>query len=181
MNDRDRLLLADILVRSTLYTLAAHGVDAGQVEGQDSAPEGFVLAFVDFTGEKLRGTLRLDPSRALLERSYPATDPGVATHDNDLYDWSGELSNLLLGRLKRELGEAGVVIQLSTPVVVSGNALPTRASSHPTVCVTGLFASEAGAMRVRLDVTAEPLFRLGTLRPPPAPAPDLGVDAFMFD
>lgn len=178
MNQRDRLVLAEVLARCTVSVLKSHGVDAACVETFGSAPDGFVMAFVGFTGRELRGTLVLDASKALLERSYPAGAPGVTTADEDLCDWSGEITNLLLGQVKRELSGRGVTIQLSTPVVISSEAMCAHPSARPIESITHRFEAAGARARVRLDVAAEPNFALATQRPPSLAR---GVDAFLFD
>jgi CheY-specific phosphatase CheX len=180
LDDGVRLELADMLSRCGKSLLETHGVDAERAETPDVASHGAVLAFIGFFGDGLRGTLVVDACRALLARSYPAC--GHAPDDDDLIDWSGELANLLLGRLKSELLGCGVAIRVGTPAVVSGEAMAALDSLHPVGRVTCRFEAQGAWMRARLEVTAEARFSLeaGDTFRPSAPAPQ-GGDAFLFD
>ena len=75
------------------------------------------VSIIGLTGT-LRGTLILSMPNALLARTHPT---GGTTFEAT-EDWSSELANLLLGRLKSRLMTHGVTIELSTPVSVSATA-----------------------------------------------------------
>jgi CheY-specific phosphatase CheX len=71
---------------------------------------------VGFTGEQMRGALLLATTREPLGRTTPV-------NDTSFREWIAELSNQLLGRLKNKLMSRGVVLHMSTPVVLRGQHL----------------------------------------------------------
>ncbi len=69
-------------------------------------------------GGKLRGSLVLSVPNAVLAQSHPTG----GKDENELTDWLAELTNLILGRIKRELLAYGITTELSTPVLISATA-----------------------------------------------------------
>lgn len=81
-------------------------------------------------GGKLRGSLVLSIPPSLVRRSHPTG----GTEPDELGDWLAELANLLLGRLKGQLGRCGITIELSTPLTISATAFRfERFSGTPVV------------------------------------------------
>src|SRR5215472_15675587 len=80
--------------------------------------EFFLCGIIGFTGKTLRGSVMLAVERGLLEASAP-----LPTGQVSLRDWIAELSNQLLGRIKRQLLERGVTIEMCTPAVLRGERL----------------------------------------------------------
>lgn len=96
---------------------------------------------VGFSGEHMRGTLLLATSSEPLGRTSPATDAS-------LREWIAELSNQLLGRIKNRLLPCGVVLFLSTPVVLRGEHIAPFSGSELKPL---LFACPGGTVCVWLD------------------------------
>jgi hypothetical protein len=71
---------------------------------------------IGFSSSQMRGTLVLATSREPLGRTSPV-------QGGSLREWVAELSNQLLGRIKRHLAERGLILAISTPVVLSGQHL----------------------------------------------------------
>lgn len=69
---------------------------------------------IGFYGQQMRGTLTLLVNKEILEQTGPSYDMG---------DWVAELSNQLLGRIKRKLRLYQVELWPSTPIAVSGEHL----------------------------------------------------------
>jgi hypothetical protein len=89
---------------------------------------------------------------AVLQHTLPTPDANLA-------DWCGELANQLLGRLKNQLLDYEVVINLALPLVVSGAdfSLPgksRRLTRHFS------FVSEWGRMFVRTEMELSPSIEL---------------------
>jgi CheY-specific phosphatase CheX len=98
---------------------------------------------IGYTGSQIRGTLMLATSTEPIGRTSPSTD---ATP----HEWVGELTNQLLGRIKTRLTRRGVIIHMSTPVVLRGQHLaPIPRSEHDLNPV--VFASSAGIVCVWMD------------------------------
>jgi CheY-specific phosphatase CheX len=115
----------------------------------DQSPVATTLASVElvsvigFSSKAFSGSLLLATLNRVVEHTLPAPDASLA-------DWSGELSNQLLGRIKNQLLEYQVPINVSLPVVIAGGqfALPAR-----TRALTRYFPfiSQWGALFVRFE------------------------------
>lgn len=122
----------------TDYTLPLELV---QSPGKDFSAPLLFCGVVGFSGEQLRGTLLLATSREPLGRTSPTTDAS-------LREWIAELSNQLLGRIKNRLLPRGVVLFLSTPVVLRGEHISPMPRSELKPL---MFACEGGTVCVWLD------------------------------
>jgi hypothetical protein len=109
-----------------------------------------------FVGAKLRGSVLLAASKAAVESSCPPS--GV------IRDWTGELTNQLVGRIKTRLLARGVETMLATPIVLQGEHIAPvpRRKLHPC-----RFTSDPGTVLVWVDAECEEGFVLGeeTRRP----------------
>lgn len=79
---------------------------------------------IGFYGHKLRGTLTL----LLKDDVLKATGPS-----HDMSDWVAELSNQLLGRIKRKLRSYEVELWASTPLAISGDHLQLKFKTRRTL------------------------------------------------
>jgi hypothetical protein len=97
-------------------------------------PELLFCSVIGFSSEKMRGTLVLATTREPLGRTTPVKG-------GELREWIAELSNQLLGRIKRQLVDRGVELAISTPIVLRGERLhpmPSgEAAPHAFVCEGG--------------------------------------------
>ncbi len=73
-----------------------------------------IVGVIGFTASKLRGNLALLVPTGVIRATQSGSDP---------MDWTGELTNQFLGRLKNKLIGWGVALELSTPLVVAGLSL----------------------------------------------------------
>jgi chemotaxis protein CheX len=79
-----------------------------------------VATFIGFSGNQLRGAIMVDLPLDLVARLHPPTAANPDINKDDLCDWTGELANQLLGRLKNGLSRHAVTLQMSTPSTVWG-------------------------------------------------------------
>lgn len=103
-----------------------------------------ILAFcavIGFSSQQMRGTLLLATSSEPLGRTTPI-------QGGPLREWIAELSNQLLGRIKRQLAERGVILAISTPVVLRGEHLRPLSSKELDPLI---FACDGGSVTVWLD------------------------------
>ena len=105
---------------------------------------------IGFVGPTLRGTCLLVGNRSPIELSSPQKE-----HSRD---WVGELTNQLVGRLKRKFLGFGLEVALTTPVVLSGLHLRPMPRGKLTPRV---FSTESGSIMIWVEVEAEPGFELG--------------------
>jgi CheY-specific phosphatase CheX len=116
--------LCGLVEREAVKLLEELGVEAS-ASGTCTPPQfagGAVAALIGYAGETLRGSLTIVMSEtaAALARAHTLTQaPGLEASR----DFVGELSNLLLGRLKLRLLERDVVILLATPKTAAGGDL----------------------------------------------------------
>jgi hypothetical protein len=98
---------------------------SGKATGSCAPPQfagGAVAALIGYAGETMRGSLTvvMSETAAALARAHTlSAGPGLEASR----DFVGELSNLLLGRLKLRLLERDVMILLATPKTAAGGDL----------------------------------------------------------
>lgn len=113
-----------------LELLEAYSVSASASHSARPADEPLV-GVIGFTASKLRGNLAL-----LIPSDVVRATQGAS----DVMDWTGELTNQFLGRLKNKLIVYGVALEVSTPLVVAGLSLrlqePSGAQTRRIDCST---------------------------------------------
>ncbi|MEO6602557.1 MAG: hypothetical protein ABIQ16_21925 [Polyangiaceae bacterium] len=154
MAQRDDQLAAhvsDLTAACCMDLFAAYGVTLSPTSADYiNSQEVLLSGVVGFVGPELRGTCLLVSNRSPIELSSPQKD-----HPRD---WIGELTNQLVGRLKRKFLGFGLEVVLTTPVVLSGlhlRPIPRR-ELGPRV-----FSTESGSIMVWVEVEAEPGFEFG--------------------
>jgi hypothetical protein len=93
-----------------------------------------LAAFIGFSGEPLRGAVTLLAPTELVRVSYPLRLKEGLQGSLDLFDWSGEIVNRLLGRIKADLAARGVEIEPSTPKAMMGEQLQFSLAQRSAVC-----------------------------------------------
>jgi len=144
--------VAELTATACVELFAAYGVPL-QVTGTDLivSDEVLVSGVIGFVGPEVRGTCLLVGNRAPFAQSSPTKE-----HSRD---WVGELTNQLVGRLKRKFSLFGLEVAVTTPVVLSGvhlRPMPRRDLS-PRV-----LSADSGSVMVWVEVEAAPGFTLGT-------------------
>jgi CheY-specific phosphatase CheX len=112
------------LSSSVMDLFRSHGLKLVETEYRAQGIEIPFASTIGFTSSTLSGVLVLTASRELAERSLPANlRKGGTPSDAIVADWTGELSNQTLGRLKNRFYAVGIEIALSTPTVFAGKEL----------------------------------------------------------
>jgi hypothetical protein len=111
-----------------------------------------LVSIIGFSSDLISGSLLLALPNAVVSHTLPAPDASLA-------DWSGELANQLLGRLKNQLLDYQVAINMSLPVVVSGGGLSLPARTRPLSRYFS-FISEWGKLFVRMEIEVSPSLEL---------------------
>lgn len=149
-NDDLASLVADMTGECCVELFAAYGVVLKPCDGQFVNTEDLVFSgAIGFIGADVRGSCLLVGDPAPIVMSSPSGNPR---------DWTGELTNQLVGRLKRKFLGFGLEVQLTIPVVLSGVHLqpsPKRKLSPR------LFGTDTGSVMVWVEVESEPGFALG--------------------
>jgi hypothetical protein len=92
-------------------------------------PERYAAGVIDFSSDALSGKLVLASSFDFFASSRPASAPRVLLRPESaadwllVRDWSMELANQLLGRIKNRLCSMGVFVNARPPKAVSGHSL----------------------------------------------------------
>jgi hypothetical protein len=97
-----------------------------------------------FVGQKLRGACLLAATSLPLERSRPV--------EGSVRDWTGELANQLMGKIKIRLLAHGVTVAMTTPIVLRGEHLAPlpRKNLAPIV-----FTARPGAVLLWVELEVE--------------------------
>jgi hypothetical protein len=101
---------------------------------------------IGFSSEQMKGTLLLATSSEPLGRTKPV-------EGGSLREWIAELANQLLGRIKSKLAERGVILAISTPVVLRGQHLRPLTSQEVAPLT---FVCDGGCVCVWVDAVLAP-------------------------
>ncbi|HEY2404850.1 MAG TPA: hypothetical protein VGI10_02560 [Polyangiaceae bacterium] len=106
--------------------------------GPDGAsPDATVAGFIGFSAPVLRGALLLASTFEVVARARP---PAVrnkklsSASSSDWIlarDWAGELVNQVLGRIKNRMRSHGLLLEVSAPAALSGQALAFAKPKSP--------------------------------------------------
>lgn len=150
-DDRLASEIADLTGDCCVELFAAYGVTLNSKPAEFIVSDEVLLSgVIGFVGPTLRGTCLLVGNRSPIELSSP--------QKQHTRDWVGELTNQLVGRLKRKFLGFGLEVALTTPVVLSGLHLRPMPRGKLTPRV---FSTESGSIMIWLEVEAEPGFEFG--------------------
>lgn len=117
----------------------------------EPSPEPSVIAAIGFGGEGVRGTVTTLVSRAGARWLRPAgVHGGEDSFDCDVL---GEITNMLVGRMKNQLLGHGVALQFGTPTVIIGRDVRVHASEAAVSTWHTVEVEQEHRLCVRLDVS----------------------------
>jgi len=182
MDSKSAGVFDDVVVTSTVRlfeSLASEVTYAGQqVAGGIPPIDDAVVSILGFAGERMRGALTLVCHPRVVGHSLPGIRRPSDRPEALIRDWSGELVNRLLGRIKNQLVRRGLDFRVAIPISVRAEALrvpPLDVSSGPW----HQFVSDFGAIWVRLDLQSEHPVFLPSLIPMHHEVPEEG-DLMLF-
>lgn len=123
---REAISLVDgLLMDATRALFDIYGVklDLDGCPIMNTLPSVQLISTIGFSSPVLSGSLLLAIPNVVIEQTMP-------TRDANLADWSGELANQLLGRLKNQLLNYEVAINMALPVVLSGDQFSLPATNR---------------------------------------------------
>lgn len=137
-------LLHDHLRDCSLELLRDIGAEFTEADASSWLPD--ITAIIGFAGDGIAGSLALSTSHSCLG--------GLAKLGNTEMseDWLGELSNQLLGRMKRRLASHGASFGLSTPVVIAGERLRLSTGQQKEPIARCALGSDIGRVQVLLEI-----------------------------
>jgi hypothetical protein len=161
-HDSDSLLRIDAIVEASAralfgthgLALGARATDFGLTPGDHD-----IAGSIGFTSPEIRGAVLMTARRDVLAHAWPAELRDRVPSDRDVCDWTGELVNQLLGRVKNALVAYGLAIEQSTPTVVTGWRLH-RAPASTNVARRYLFEAGGGSVAVYFDAVVSGNFVL---------------------
>jgi CheY-specific phosphatase CheX len=128
---------------------------------KDAPAETTVAGVVGFTGLEMRGTLLLATAFEVIAAVRPRELRQRALSKNSasdwilVRDWSGELANQVLGRIKNRLHRYGVSFDVSPPTALSGAALAFATPRGPAPQLH-LFTADEHQVRFCFDAIFDP-------------------------
>jgi chemotaxis protein CheX len=148
-------ILDELLRDCCLELMNDYGLPALQTEIDIEAATGVAVAAIDFSGRDLRGTIGLRMSSNVVLQSYRrAIGHSIEMDSIEASDWSCELANQLVGRLKNKLRQYQVSFNVNSPrlLQIFPVAELERAMRRRFVCDSG------GNFAGYLDVMIAPGF-----------------------
>jgi hypothetical protein len=155
---RNLAILDQLLRDCCLELMADYGLPASlqSPPGQSEAPLEVAIAAIDFSGRDLRGTIGLRmTTNVVLETYRAALGRRIEADSSEAKDWTCELANQLIGRLKNKLRSFSVSFTVNMPRLLASFPVAEleRAMRNRFVCDRGAFAGY-------LDVMITPGFTL---------------------
>ena len=146
------------LSTAIIAVFADYDVTAAPRNSRDvsGSTEDDVVAIIGFAGEHMRGSLVLT-ARASSVESWRAPF-GNVDKSVDVRDMLGELTNMVLGRLKGKLLAEGLPILMSTPTTARGPTVMLARSGGPEEQLA--FAGEGWSISARVDAAFDDDFGL---------------------
>jgi CheY-specific phosphatase CheX len=129
---------------SSIELLRDIGVEFGAAAPSDWLPD--TAAIIGFAGDGIAGSLALSTSHSCL------TELAKIGNAQMIEDWLGELSNQLLGRVKRRFAPHGASFSLGTPVVITGDHLRLTRSMKVKNTLTVSLEAPIGRVEVWIEV-----------------------------
>lgn len=156
--------LSPIVIDSSLALFESYGVPlqfAAECP-QVSIYGQCIAAMIGYTGD-IRGSLLFATSLSVVQMSHPINPRLVRDPVADLRDWTGELANQLLGRVRNRLATGGVNVHLTTPLCLVSREVKSVPSKADAVRIY-MFHCLGSELFLRLDVDVPDDW---TLRLPP--------------
>jgi CheY-specific phosphatase CheX len=138
-----------------------HGLSLPRASGEvDETPmDHDVAAAVGFTSPNVHGAVVMTTRKDIVARAWPRELRHREPSERDVCDWTGELVNQLLGRVKNGLASFGVTLDQGTPTVVTGRHLH-RVPASTNIARRYSFAVPGGSLLVYFDATLAEGFEL---------------------
>jgi hypothetical protein len=179
MTPRSREFLERLALGTCTDLMAAYGIGmtrqpATALESPTEGPDTSSGGLVRFSGDMLQGSILFVASFEFLTACRPIplrTRPLSMASATDwilVRDWSMELANQLVGRMRNRLYEYGVALDIKCPTAVSSLPLSVSVRGQPGPPLQFL-ASGKHALRVWLDASAGPAFEKAILNKPNPP------------
>lgn len=145
-------ILARTLEQSCVELLRDYGLVA-RIQGEtlfSDPPTSTYAGSVDFSGKEIKGRVLFCASRQVIEETARGA-AGMQGEFSAFSDWTCELANQLIGRVKNKLRSYDVQIDVNAP-----RLLPRSSVNHAEPGVRFSFRCDAGTFSGFLDVLIAP-------------------------
>lgn len=159
MNQESIGQLDHIIIDAAVELFAAYRVMLEEGYLDDSPTIDVYAATIGYTSQQLKGALIITLYKELVIHSLPPQFAEKTVDSSMVADWTGELANQLLGRIKAKMVPFGVEIILSTPVVFKGQGLNLYPQQADVTRTHG-FGHGTGALKVVFQAKLLPDFEL---------------------
>ncbi len=153
MDQAVHTFVRDVLEASVTELFDSYGLtcDLTQVVDEESSPSVELGSIVGFRGRGVRGGLAFVAALGLIERMLPVPRD-LTRADLQLRDWSAEMANQLVGRMKNKLSTKTFDFDVGTPVCFTGKSI--KLVFLPDADGLSLaFMAEGTPVRIHLDCT----------------------------
>lgn len=157
--------VGDVLEASVTELFGSYGFACERATEAVAAPSESVElgSVVGFRGKGVRGGLAFVAPLELIARLLPVP-PDSARGDLQLRDWSAEIANQLLGRMKNKLSSRALDFDVGTPVCFTGTSI--KLVFLPDADGFSLeFVAANAPVRVHLDCTLSAAIHGGEVEP----------------
>ncbi len=146
-----RLVVTDACV--DMFTSSGFAVRVLSLNAPPPKHANDIAGVIGFAGA-VRGTLMISARSQLFRSTNPAMDNATSPSDVDSSDWTGEMANQILGRVKRRFCERGRDFQADPPCAIEGREISRR------------FPDRAGVVDLALAVGGDLLLICFEVTPP---------------
>ena len=130
--------------------LKLNAVTAIGTEEGSASPLQTLHATVSIVGDKILGSVLLQVTETFAGRATELL-LGSRGEGDEIMDVTGELCNMISGRIKAELAVAGFSGRLGTPTVTVGSRVALQQSAHSELCVTD-WVSEGHLISLQVQI-----------------------------
>lgn len=120
-------ILREVVTGACVDMFAGHGFSVRVIDLAGTLPTRLpdLAGFIGFAGA-VRGSLMISGPSKLFRSTHPSLEGPANLSRADVFDWTGELANQLLGFVKRRFCERGRDFEVSTPTAIEGRELRRR-------------------------------------------------------
>ncbi|HEY2410168.1 MAG TPA: chemotaxis protein CheX [Polyangiaceae bacterium] len=150
-------VLAAALEQACVELMAGYGVRATvqPAENQTHPPGSPMVAAVDFSSHQVRGTVTFRASQSVIAQTARGAAGMTADPNGFLADWTCELTNQLVGRMKSKLRAYDLTFNVNVP-----RLLASQNGGELEHGIRYRFVCESGSFSGYLDVLIQPGFLL---------------------
>lgn len=128
-----------------LNALPATGTEEGLLSSVQT-----LHATVSIVGDQIQGSVLLQVTETFAGRATELL-LGCPGEGDEIKDVTGELCNMISGRIKAELAFAGFSAKLGIPTVTVGSRISLQQSAHSELCVTD-WVSEGHPINLQVQI-----------------------------